>query len=52
METNRGPTRVAQIKRGQCSFFRRSKHVLANFDNFGRWNNSSFTHFEKHICSW
>jgi len=26
--------RVAQIKRGQCSFFRRSKHVLDNFDSF------------------
>ena len=24
------------------------KHVLENYDNFGRWNNSSFTHFEKH----
>jgi len=24
------------------------KHVLEKFDNVGRWNNSSFTHFEKH----
>jgi len=24
------------------------KHVLENFDNFSRWNNISFTHFEKH----
>ena len=29
---------VGQIKWGQCSFFLVVKHVLENFDIFGRWN--------------
>ena len=40
-----GIYRVGQIKRGQCSFFRR-KARFRELIIFGRWNNSSFTHFE------
>ena len=40
--------RVSPIKWGHCSFIVIVKHILETFDNFGRWNNTSFVHFEKH----